>query len=105
MFKDKLKNIALDGTVRQNPTFRLVLGTCPTLALTSMALDSLVMGIAVTFVLLCSNVIISLLRNVIPDRVLYRDYRNVRYHSLHVYGSGVALVVRKYRHVPVVNSC
>ena len=69
MFKDKLKNIALDGTVRQNPTFRLVLGTCPTLALTSMALDSLVMGIAVTFVLICSNVIISLLRNIIPDRV------------------------------------
>lgn len=69
MIKDKIKNIALDGTVRQNPTFRLVLGTCPTLALTSMALNSLVMGLAVTFVLICSNVIISLLRNIIPDRV------------------------------------
>lgn len=69
MFKTKLKNIALDGTVRQNPTFRLVLGTCPTLALTSMAMDSLAMGLAVTFVLICSNVIISLLRNIIPDRV------------------------------------
>lgn len=69
MIKNRIKNIALDGTVRQNPTFRLVLGTCPTLAMTSMALNSLGMGLAVTFVLICSNVFISLLRNVIPDRV------------------------------------
>ena len=66
---DKLKEIALDGTVRQNPTFKLVLGTCPTLAVTATALNSIGMGLAVTFVLICSNVIISLLRNLIPDRV------------------------------------
>lgn len=66
---NRFKEIALDGTVRQNPTFRLVLGTCPTLAITSAALDSLGMGVAVIFVLVCSNVIISLLRNIIPDRV------------------------------------
>lgn len=65
----RFKEIALDGTVRQNPTFRLVLGTCPTLAITTMAFDSLGMGIAVIFVLVCSNVIISLLRNIIPDKV------------------------------------
>ena len=65
----RFKEIALDGTVRQNPTFRLVLGTCPTLAITTMAFDSLGMGLAVIFVLVCSNVIISLLRNVIPDKV------------------------------------
>lgn len=65
----RLKEIALDGTVRQNPTFKLVLGTCPTLAITASAINSLGMGLAVTFVLICSNVIISLLRNVIPDKV------------------------------------
>ncbi len=65
----KIKDIALDGVVRQNPVFRLVLGTCPTLAVTATALGGFSMGIAVTFVLVCSNVIISLLRNVIPDRV------------------------------------
>lgn len=65
----RFKEIALDGTVRQNPTFKLVLGTCPTLALTTAALDCLGMGVAVIFVLVCSNVIISLLRNIIPDKV------------------------------------
>lgn len=69
MKKGKLKSIALDGLLRQNPTFRLVLGTCPTLALTTAAASCLGMGAAVTFVLICSNVIISLLRNVIPDKV------------------------------------
>lgn len=67
--KNKVKDIALDGVVRQNPTFKLVLGTCPTLALTTAAASCLGMGLAVTFVLICSNVIISLLRNIIPDKV------------------------------------
>jgi electron transport complex protein RnfE len=66
---NRIKEIALDGVVRQNPTLRLVLGTCPTLALTTVALNSIMMGVAVTFVLICSNVLISLLRNIIPDRV------------------------------------
>ena len=65
----RFKEIALDGTIRQNPTFRLVLGTCPTLALTTAAMNCLGMGAAVIFVLVCSNVIISLLRNIIPDKV------------------------------------
>ena len=65
----RFKEIALDGTVRQNPTFRLVLGTCPTLALTVAARSCLGMGAAVIFVLVCSNVVISLLRNIIPDKV------------------------------------
>ena len=69
MKMNRFKEIALDGTVRQNPTFRLVLGTCPTLALTVAAMSCLGMGAAVIFVLVCSNVIISLLRNVIPDKV------------------------------------
>ena len=65
----RFKEIALDGVVRQNPTLKLVLGTCPTLGLTTAALSCLGMGAAVTFVLICSNIIISLLRNVIPDKV------------------------------------
>ena len=65
----KIRDIALDGVVRQNPTLRLVLGTCPTLAVTTVAFDSFGMGLAVTFVLICSNIIISLLRNIIPDQV------------------------------------
>ncbi len=65
----RFKEIALDGLVKQNPTFRLVLGTCPTLALTTAISSSFGMGMAVTFVLICSNVIISLLRNIIPNKV------------------------------------
>lgn len=65
----RFKEIALDGVVRQNPTFKLVLGTCPTLGLTTAAISCLGMGAAVTFVLICSNIIISLLRNIIPDKV------------------------------------
>ncbi|MBQ7348719.1 MAG: electron transport complex subunit RsxE, partial [Clostridia bacterium] len=52
-----------------NPTFRLVLGTCPTLALTTAAMNGIGMGLAVTFVLICSNVLISLLKNIIPNSV------------------------------------
>ncbi len=65
----KIKDIALDGVVRQNPVFKLVLGTCPTLAVTVSLANALGMGAAVIFVLVCANVLISLLRNVIPDKV------------------------------------
>lgn len=65
----KVKDIALDGVVRQNPTFRLVLGTCPTLALTTAAINGIGMGLSVTFVLICSNVFVSLLRKIIPDKI------------------------------------
>ena len=65
----RVKDIALDGVVRQNPTFRLVLGPCPTLALTTAAFNGIGMGLSVTFVLICSNVFVSLLRKIIPDKV------------------------------------
>ena len=65
----KVKDIALDGVVRQNPTFRLVLGTCPTLALTTAAINGIGMGLSVTFVLICSNVFVSLLRKIIPEKI------------------------------------
>lgn len=64
----KLKNIAKSGFLSDNPTFKLVLGTCPTLALTTSASNGIGMGLAVTFVLLCSNVIISLLKDIIPSK-------------------------------------
>ena len=70
----KAKDIALNGLFRQNPTLKLVLGTCPTLALTTLAMNGIGMGLAVTFVLTCSNVIISLLRNVIPSKVRIPAY-------------------------------
>ena len=74
MSKIRTKDIALDGLFRQNPTFRLVLGTCPTLAVTTAAMNGVGMGLAVTFVLICSNAIISLLRNVIPSKVRIPAY-------------------------------
>jgi electron transport complex protein RnfE len=57
------------GFFKENPILVLVLGTCPTLATTTSALNGLGMGIATTFVLIGSNVVISLLSNVIPDKV------------------------------------
>ncbi len=65
----KKSEIFTNGLIKNNPTFRLVLGTCPTLAVTTTALNSLGMGAAVTFVLTCSNMMISMLRKVIPDKV------------------------------------
>ena len=67
--KTNFKKIAMDGVITSNPTLKLVLGTCPTLALTTLAMNGIGMGAAVTFVLICSNVFVSLLRNVIPDKV------------------------------------
>jgi len=57
------------GIIRQNPILRLVLGTCPTLAITTQAINGIAMGLAVTFVLLGSNIVISLIRKLIPDKV------------------------------------
>lgn len=57
------------GFIKENPVLRLVLGTCPTLAVTTQAFNGLGMGAAATLVLIGSNAVISLLRNVIPDKV------------------------------------
>ena len=64
----KLQNF-LKGIIKENPVLVLVLGTCPTLAVTTSVLNALGMGVAATAVLLCSNMAISALRNVIPDKV------------------------------------
>ena len=58
-----------NGLIKENPTLRLVLGTCPTLAVTTAAINGIGMGVSATIVLVCSNLAISLLRNIIPDKV------------------------------------
>ena len=67
--KQGVGKIFLNGVITENPTFRLVLGTCPTLAVTTSAINGLGMGAAATFVLLGSNIVISALRKIIPDKV------------------------------------
>jgi electron transport complex protein RnfE len=65
----KIKEVILNGIINENPIFRLVLGMCPTLAVTTAAINGVGMGLAVTFVLMASNLVISLLRNFIPDKI------------------------------------
>ncbi|NLA87330.1 MAG: electron transport complex subunit E [Clostridiales bacterium] len=64
----RLKNLTR-GIIKENPVLVLVLGTCPTLAVSTQASNAIGMGIAATAVLVCSNMAISLLRNAIPDKV------------------------------------
>ena len=66
--KERIR-IVTNGLAKENPSLRLVLGTCPTLAVTTVAMNGLGMGLAATFVLICSNIVISALRKVIPDKV------------------------------------
>lgn len=69
MDKRKIKETFLGGVIKNNPTFVLVLGTCPTIAMTTSLFQAFAMGVATTFVLIFSNLFVSLLRNVIPDKV------------------------------------
>ncbi len=61
--------VFLNGIIKENPTFILLLGMCPTLGTTSSALNGMSMGLATAFVLICSNVVISLIKNLVPDKV------------------------------------
>lgn len=61
--------ILMNGIVKENPTFVLLLGMCPTLGTTSSAINGMGMGLATMFVLICSNVVISLIKNLVPDMV------------------------------------
>ena len=69
MSKNSKMKILTNGFINENPVLRLVLGTCPTLAVTTMAANGIGMGLAATFVLICSNMVISALRNIIPGQV------------------------------------
>ena len=61
--------VLLNGIVKENPTFVLLLGMCPTLGTTSSAINGMSMGLATMAVLICSNVVISAIKNLIPDAV------------------------------------
>ena len=63
------KDIIKNGLIKENPTWVLILGMCPTLATTTSAVNGLSMGLATAFVLMMSNIVISLLKSVIPDKV------------------------------------
>ena len=65
----KYLKILFNGLIKENPTFVLLLGMCPTLGTTSSALNGMSMGLATTAVLICSNFIISLIKNLVPDMV------------------------------------
>lgn len=66
--------ILVNGVIKENPTFVLLLGMCPTLGTTSSALNGMSMGLATMFVLICSNIVISALKNLIPDMVRIPAY-------------------------------
>ncbi len=90
--KKSKASILTNGILNENPVLRLVLGTCPTLAVTTMASNGIGMGLAATFVLLCSNIVISALRKVIPDQVRIPCYITV----IAGFVSVVQMVVKAY---------
>lgn len=61
--------VLINGIVKENPTFVLMLGMCPTLGTTSSAINGMSMGLATTFVLICSNTVISSIKRIVPDMV------------------------------------
>ena len=67
--KQNFLSVFLNGLIFENPTFTLMLGMCPTLAITTAGSNGVGMGLATTAVLVCSNLFISLLRNFIPEKV------------------------------------
>ena len=72
--KCSLRKEFTKGLIREIPVLRLVLGTCPTLATSTSMVNAIGMGIAATIVLICSNIVISALRKVIPDKVRIPAY-------------------------------
>ncbi|CAK7029712.1 RnfABCDGE type electron transport complex subunit E [Parabacteroides sp. APC149_11_2_Y6] len=66
--------VLMNGIITENPTFVLLLGMCPTLGTTSSALNGMSMGLATAFVLICSNMVIAALKNLIPDMVRIPAY-------------------------------
>ena len=61
--------IISDGIIKENPTFVLLLGMCPTLATTTSSINGMSMGLATMFVLVCSNIVVSLIKSLTPDKV------------------------------------
>ena len=94
----KKANIVLNGILKENPALRLVLGTCPTLAVTTLAMNGLGMGLSATFVLIFSGIAISALRNVIPSKVRLPAYITI----IATFVTILMLLVRAY--LPALNS-
>ena len=94
----KRLSVLTNGLLKENPVLRLVLGTCPTLAVSTMASNGIGMGLAATFVLLCSNIVISALRKMIPDQVRIPCYITV----IAGFVSVVQMLVKAY--VPSLDS-
>ncbi|MDD7019817.1 MAG: electron transport complex subunit RsxE, partial [Hornefia butyriciproducens] len=69
MEKKSRLSILTNGIIKENPVLVLVLGTCPTLAVTTSVSNGVGMGVSAMAVLICSNIVISMLRNIIPDKV------------------------------------
>lgn len=67
--KSKILSVLTNGLIKENPTLRLLLGMCPSLAVTTLAKNGLGMGLATTFVLIGSNLVVSLIRKIVPDKV------------------------------------
>ena len=74
MNKQNKLGILLKGLIQENPVLVLILGTCPTLAMSNSVISAVAMGVSATLVLLCSIIVISLLRKVIPDQVRIPSY-------------------------------
>lgn len=74
MSENGLKKTFFNGLLKENPTFVLFLGMCPTLAVTTGVSNAIGMGLSTTAVLICSNLAISLLRKVIPDKIRIASY-------------------------------
>eukprot|EP00975_Prorocentrum_lima_P010286 2190102-Prorocentrum_lima.AAC.1 len=72
----------MNGIIKENPTFVLLLGMCPTLGTTSSAINGMGMGLATMFVLICSNVVISAIKNLIPDMMVMQAYVPALYATL-----------------------
>lgn len=92
MDRRKVRETFLGGLIRNNPTFVLVLGTCPTIAMTTTLFQAFAMGIATMFVLIFSNLFVSLLRGVIPDKVRIPCYIVI----ISTFVTIVQMVMRRY---------
>ena len=92
MNRNRIKETVLGGLIKNNPTFVLVLGTCPTIAMTTSLFQAFAMGVATTFVLIFSNLFVSLLRGVIPDKVRIPCYIVI----ISTFVTIVQMVMQKY---------
>ncbi len=90
--QQSLGTVLTNGIIKENPVLRLVLGTCPTLAVTTAVSNAIGMGVAATVVLICSNIVISALRKVIPDKVHLPCYITI----IATFVTVVQMVVKAY---------